>query len=221
MEDRKWLLLCSQLPATPSRTRVMLWRRMRAAGATGLQNGVWVLPHTAEYERFMSDMQSYVEQQGGTGQVFVARVLNPGTEAHILARFRADRDGEYGEFKEQCEDFLAEIAKEIQRRNFSYAEFEENEQNLNKLVDWLAKIKRRDFTGPSHTADPSRAANAEAPNAGAVEADAMLDACRQALLEFADQVYRNEAVEGGKDITDDRGMLLSKWAEDGSDGLQA
>jgi hypothetical protein len=194
---------------------------MRAAGATGLQNGVWMLPYTAQHERFMSDMQSYVEQQGGTGQVFVASVLNPETEAHILARFRDDRDGEYGEFKEQCEDFLAEIAKEIRRRNFSYAEFEENEQNLNKLVDWLAKIKRRDFTGPSHVADPLQAAVAGAANAGAVEADTMLDNCRQALLEFADQVYRNEGVEGGKDVTVDHGILPDKWAEDGSDGLQA
>lgn len=29
----EWLLFTSQLPASPSRLRVMVWRRMKAAGA--------------------------------------------------------------------------------------------------------------------------------------------------------------------------------------------
>lgn len=176
MEYKTWLLFCSQLPATPSRSRVMVWRRMRAAGATGLQNGIWVLPDSKEHQSFLEDMQSYVEQQSGTVQVFVASVLNPETEEHILESFRADRDQEYGEFIEQCEDFLMQVAKEIEHRNYSYAEFEENEQNLNKLVGWLAKIKYRDFTSPSR----------------APEADSKLEHCRQALLDFGDRVYGNE-----------------------------
>jgi hypothetical protein len=199
MELLSWLLFCSQLPANPSRARVMVWRHLRAAGATGLQNGVWVLPHSPEHEKLAQDLQAYVEQQGGSSQIFTASSFNADIEEHILERFQADRDEEYGEFKEQCDDFLAEIAKEIERANFSYAEFEENEQNLNKLVDWLAKIKRRDFTGQSRAA----------------EAGAMLDNCRQALLEFADQVYRNEGAQTDIDTTN-KGQMQPPggWAPD-------
>lgn len=154
----------------------MVWRRMRAAGATSLQNGVWVLPYSAEQEKAAQDLQVYVEQQGGASTVFVASALRPEAEAHILELFQADRAEEYSEFKEQCADFLEEIKKEIKRKNFSFAEFEENEQNLNKLELWLGKIKNRDFIAGPQTA----------------EADNLLEKCRQALSEFADQVYSSE-----------------------------
>jgi hypothetical protein len=154
----------------------MLWRRLRAAGASGLQNGVWVLPYSAEQEKLAQDLQTYVEQQGGTSQLFIATPANPSTEARVLELFRVDRTQEYYEFKEQCQVFLADISKEVENENYSYAEFEENEQNLNKLVGWLAKIKQRDFLGGEQ----------------GVEADALLESCRAALLEFADRVYRNE-----------------------------
>lgn len=154
----------------------MLWRRLRAAGASGLQNGVWVLPYSEEQQKLAQDLQAYVEQQGGNSQVFIATPANPATEARVLDLFKADRAQEYYEFKEQCQVFLAEIAKEIKHENYSYAEFEENEQNLNKLVGWLAKIKQRDFIGGEKS----------------VEAETLLENCRAALLEFADRVYRSE-----------------------------
>ncbi|HVO44531.1 MAG TPA: Chromate resistance protein ChrB [Aggregatilineales bacterium] len=176
MDYQRWLLFCSQLPATPSSPRVMIWRRLRASGATGLQNGVWVLPHSVEHEKLAEELQTYVEQQGGTSQVLTAASFNSSTEARILDLFRADREQEYLEFKEQCQDFLGEIDKEVRRENFSYAEYEENEENFNKLVDWLAKIQRRDFTG----------------GAEAAEAPKLLESCRQALQVFADVVYGHE-----------------------------
>jgi hypothetical protein len=154
----------------------MIWRRLRAAGATGLQNGVWVLPYSVEHEQLTEELQAYVAQQGGNSQIFTASSLNAATEARIMALFRADREQEYLEFKEQCQDFLAEIDKEIRRENFSYAEYEENDENFNKLVAWLAKIQRRDLTG----------------QAQALDAPDLLENCRQALLEFADAVYRHE-----------------------------
>ena len=176
MKDRKWLLFCSQLPAIPSSPRVMVWRRLRAAGAISLQNGVWVLPHTDERVSLANELQTYVEQQGGTCQIFAAVSLNPTTEARILDLFQADRAEEYYEFEEQCHDFLAEIDKEIECENFSYAEYEENEQNFNKLAGWLAKIQRRDLVGGDRAASVPK----------------LLEDCHNALLKFADTVYHHE-----------------------------
>ena len=39
-----WLVFIPQLPSSPSSLRVLVWRRMRTAGAAALQQGVWVLP---------------------------------------------------------------------------------------------------------------------------------------------------------------------------------
>ena len=49
--------------------------------------------------------------------------------------------------KNNAPTFLAEIDKEISRKNFSFAEFEENEVDLNKLESWFKKVQDRDFIG--------------------------------------------------------------------------
>jgi hypothetical protein len=177
----KWLLFCPQLPATPSSPRVMIWRRMRTAGSLGLDNGLWILPYTEAAEKFILEIQAYTENQGGTSKTFLADAFDKATEDEILARFQQDRAEEYGELQEQCVDFLAEIDKEIGRKNFSFAEYEENEQDLTKLENWYLKVKQRDFMGGSQ----------------AVEALDWLEKCRQALQRFATEIFTHEGKQSG------------------------
>src|SRR5947207_1478710 len=90
----EWLLFLPQLPSSPSSLRVLVWRRMRAAGATGLQNGVWVLPRRAEHERFLQELVAEVEPQGGQGFIFSAATLDGALDSTIIEQFRTDRDQE-------------------------------------------------------------------------------------------------------------------------------
>lgn len=189
MPENEWLLFLSQLPASPSSLRVMVWRKMRTAGAAGLQNGVWVLPNAAEQKRFLEELLMTIKRQGGSGQVFVVRALNQAFQDDILSRFRTDRDHEYDEFNEQCQAFLAEIEKETGRQKFSFAELEENEQSFQRLKEWIAKIRKRDFF---HTEKTKTAL-------------AALEDCWKALQAFANRVYTQE---GMKTSTDDH--LLSE-----------
>ncbi|AFW01330.1 ChrB domain-containing protein [Gluconobacter oxydans H24] len=41
----------------------------------------------------------------------------------------------------------AEIARETAARHFTYAELEENDEDLEKLKNWLSKIRKLDFYG--------------------------------------------------------------------------
>lgn len=173
MIPEKWLLFLPQLPSSPSSLRVQVWRRLRAAGALGLQYGAWVLPHTPEQERVVHALVAEVTPQGGGGLIFVATALDPGVPADIVERFQAERGEDYAEFQGRCRDFLAEIAKETRGRNFTFAELEENEQDLHKLVGWLQRIRARDFFG----------------GAQADEADRALAGCQRALETFAQTVY--------------------------------
>ena len=174
--EQQWVLFCPQLPATPSSPRVTVWRKMRSAGAIGLDNGLWLLPNTELSRQIMQEMNDYVAQQGGSSKTFYAQSFDDETEQSILERFRQDRAEEYAELKEQCAHFLAELEKETQRKNFSFAEFEENEQDLNKLESWFAKVQARDFLGGEH----------------AVEALNWLEHCKEIFQQFADAVYAQE-----------------------------
>jgi hypothetical protein len=172
-----WLLFLSQLPTHPSSLRVNVWRKLRAAGALGLQNGVWVLPNSPEQVKFLQDLLETIQSQGASGQILTAAPLNRAIEQDILARFRADREEEYTEFLERSQDFLAEIQKETEKQKFIFAELEENEQDLQRLENWLAKIRRRDFTGGEK----------------AQQAAAAFESCRRAFEVFSSEIYHRQA----------------------------
>ena len=175
-----WLLLLAQLPKSPSSARVALWRRMRAAGATTMVNSAWVLPVTAPHAEFLGQLRDVVLRQGGTVFVLSVSVASPEENETIMARFRADRAREYDEFAERCTALLDEIGKETRVEKYTFAEMEETEQDLEKLVRWLAKIQVRDFF----------------PDERGQQAAAMLERCRGAVEAFSQAVYAAEGVTG-------------------------
>ena len=179
MTDMEWLLFIAQLPATPSSLRVYVWRKLRSAGAASLQNGVWILPRNPEKAIFMERLQAYVKQNEASSQVFSVQVINQTTQEDILSRFESDRNQEYDEFLEQCEAFLSELEKETLGEKFTFAELEENEQNLHRLNKWIEKIKERDFFG----AQKSQAAATK------------LETCRNRLETYTREVYTREGIE--------------------------
>ncbi|WP_344138075.1 Chromate resistance protein ChrB [Saccharopolyspora halophila] len=181
LQSSGWVLLLAQLPASPSSPRVTLWRRARAAGAAGLQNGAWVLPRTDAHVQLFDQLAEAVRKQDGSAFVLTAAPAAEdavGTDEQIVARFRADRAREYDEFAERCSELLGEIDKETQRTKFTFAELEEIEQDLDKLVGWLDKITARDFFPDEHV----------------TAATERLQRCRQALEGFARAVYDAEGL---------------------------
>lgn len=185
MTPDAWLLFLPRLPSSPSSLRVHVWRRLRAAGALGLQYGVWVLPHTPEQADVLHVLLAEVTPQGGGGLIFVATARNPGLPGDIVERFQVERGQDYAEFRGRCRDFLAEIAKETGGRNFTFAELEEHERDLQKLVGWWQRIRARDFFGRTQQEAADRA----------------LTGCQRALETFARAVY----VEAGLAPADEEG----------------
>jgi len=186
----EWLLFTSQLPVAPSSLRVMVWRRMKAAGAIGLQNGVWVLPRTKEQERFVQELLAYIQEQGGGSQSFIATPLNPTVEDDLLQRVKVQRGEEYAELRERCQDMLKELEKETRKKKFTFAELEENEEELKKLESWLVKIEARDPVGGKQAEETKR----------------QIEACKTALKEFASRVYAQDglASEDNADLSGER-----------------
>ena len=166
-----WLVLVYRIPSEPSRLRATVWRRLKSHGAIYLQNSVAALPASPGNERALRVLRAEIGQLGGTAQLLHADPLAGGTD--ITAAYNAARDDEYEEIVDKAQDFLAEIEKETATEHFTYAELEENEEDLTKLRRWQQKVAARDSL---HAA-------------GADQADAALARCTAALEEFAHHVY--------------------------------
>lgn len=177
-EFKKWIVFLPQLPAVPSTLRVMVWRKMREAGALGLQNGVWVLPDTNDSVALIEDLDLYL--RGHEASSIYLRTISNDEIVHSLLRQRilSDRAEEYAEFCERCQALQTELKKESAADKFTFAELEETEEELQKLTAWLQKIIKRDFIGSS-----SRE-----------QALQELDECRQAHAAFSQIVYRQHGL---------------------------
>lgn len=172
MEQPKWIAINYTLPREPSRVRVSVWRKLKKMGAISVQQSMWILPSSDENSALFHVVKDEVSRNGGEAFMLTFFADEDG-EKLIINKFNAARGEEYGELFEQCEDFFQEIDKEIARQNFTFAEIEENEEELGKLKQWHKKIAARDTFG-----SPLRE-----------KAESMLSKCEELLDRFCDKVY--------------------------------
>lgn len=177
MAKRDWLLLLTQLPASASTARVAFWRKLRAAGATSVEHGAWMLPLTAEHRELMESLTLTVKSHEGSATLFEATALD-GDEA-MKARFLAERAREYQEFATRAHGLLDEVAKEVAASKFTYAELEEVEDDLHKLEAWLARISARDFF----------------PGVDLNGATSLIAQCRDSIAAFSERVFEAEGLK--------------------------
>jgi hypothetical protein len=170
-----WLLLIYRVPPEPTRLRSTVWRRIKALGAIYLQNSVAALPASPANERSLRKLRREILDMSGTAILLSAAALAGGAE--VRAAFLAARNDEYEEIVDKCEDFLRQVQKEYDENHFTYAELEENEEDLVKLKNWFAKIVERDAFGANGRPATERA----------------LESCEQSLEAYAARVYAEEA----------------------------
>lgn len=140
-----WIQLSYKVPSEPTARRVAIWRRLKGMGAVYLRDGVCLLPKTDDHLRRVRIIEHEIAEIGGEAVLLEANGLDRTQEEKVVERFNADRNAEYQEFLSKCRDYEAEIAKETAERHFTFAELEENDQDLTKLKRWLEKINRLDF----------------------------------------------------------------------------
>lgn len=153
MKMQSWLLLTYKVPAEPAKKRIALWRKLKGMGAVYLQNGVCLLPKSDDHARRLKIIENEIHEMAGEAVLLETVALGKAQEDRVVARFKADRDEEYTEFIDKCAAFEAEIAKETAAKHFTYAELEENDVDLKKLLTWLEKIRKLDFYGATRAAE--------------------------------------------------------------------
>lgn len=143
----KWIFFSYSLPAEPSKTRVYVWRQLRKLGAVNYHS-VWAIPQANDRIEALKKLTEEIEKWKGTALLIAGTVLMKSQEESITQVFIDSRNEEYKEIIEKCEDYFKEIEFEIGRQNFIFAEVEENEEELEKLKQWLKKVKKRDVVKP-------------------------------------------------------------------------
>lgn len=166
-----WFVLTYKLPPEPSRYRASVWRKLKGAGAIYLQNGVAALPDDPGAERVMRGVTQEIRESEGTAYLLRGEAVVD--EIGLIEAFDEARDAEYSEVMERCREFHAELKKERQVSKFSFAELEENEDDLAKLESWFGKIRARDRFGASLLQESEQA----------------IISCREDLEAFATAVY--------------------------------
>lgn len=172
----EWLLLSYKVPPEPSSKRVSIWRRIKGLGAVYIQNGVCILPKNDEHQRQFKIIENEIVNIGGDALLLETTDSDKREEENIITRFNEERNDQYEEFIDKCNDYFKEIIKETENKHFTYGELEENDEDLKKLKDWLEKIKKLDFFGAPLLA----------------ESEKQLIKCEQMLDEFAQSVFNAE-----------------------------
>lgn len=162
-----------KVPPEPAAKRVALWRKLKGMGAVYLQNGVCLLPETEEHMRQLKMLENDAAKMGGETVLLVTKSLDKTQDQKVIARFKADRDDQYREFIGKCDAFEAEIAKEIAKQKFTYAELEEEDNDLKKLQSWIGKITALDFYGAPLAATASE----------------RMTSCEKLLADYAQRVF--------------------------------
>ncbi|MGE5576190.1 MAG: Chromate resistance protein ChrB [Syntrophothermus sp.] len=168
-----WLALAYKVPSEPSRKRVHVWRRVKELGAIYLQQAVCLLPESQAASEQFRALAREIRELDGEAVLVRLEFLEAGEEEKMIGEFRRARDQEYAEVMEQARRLLEELEMETDRRNFTFAEVEENEEDLAKLQRWLRKVKERDYFG------------------GALQdrAKDLLQRCDAAMQEFTQKVF--------------------------------
>lgn len=173
MGKRKWLVISYNLPSEPSRLRVATWRSLKKLGAVNIQQSMWVLAYNEKNYLALQKISREIEKNGEV-LLMESVFLSSEHEEKVISYFDNARDEEYKEFIEKCDDFFKEIEKEIAIEKFTFAEVEEEEEELKKLLSWFTKIEARDIFNPSQRE----------------RAREKLDSVKKAFESYSDMVYQ-------------------------------
>lgn len=176
----RWLVLVYRVPSEPSNNRVRIWRELKRIGVLYLQQCVCVVPIRPGMRKAMDKVRELIGKLDGSSDLFDVPSLPAGERERLVGRFREVIAKQYAEIVEECETkFVKEIEFETYRQNFSFAEADEIEQDLDKVRRWHERVKERDWFG--------------AP--GRDEVEAWIDRCQELLDRYEAEVHTRAAAE--------------------------
>jgi len=154
-------VLVYRVAPEPSSNRVAVWRDLKRIGAHYLQQCVCVVPRRPDLRAAVAGVRDRIARLDGSSNLFEVPSLPADEEAALIAGFKELSAKQYAEIVEECDTkFVREIEFETFRENYTFAEAEEIEQDLEKIRRWYARVRERDwFDAPGRDEVDSRIAH--------------------------------------------------------------
>jgi len=149
-----------------------VWRELKKAGALYPPLSFCIMPNTAESMEQALNLKGKISEYGRT-VVLEAKAVDEEDHNTIVRLFQAEREKQYEEILEECQEFLREIESNISDQKLTDEEVEEMEESLEGLERWFGRVKTIDWISKS----PSRK-----------KVEKALEKCRDALTDFAEKV---------------------------------
>jgi hypothetical protein len=139
-----WLLLLYDVPSEPSRLKVRIWRELKRIGALYPQVSLSLIPDNDENRKSILKIDKMIS---GNGRIVKIRGkgINETDQSNILEMFREERDKQYDEILEECQEFIDEINHNIDKKKTTPNEAEEMEESLESLRRWFERIRSLDW----------------------------------------------------------------------------
>jgi hypothetical protein len=139
-----WLVICYNAPSNPSKLKVRLWRDLKRIGAHYPQMSVCIVPDNRENRKSLNGIQRGIAKDLRL-VMLQSKGVTEKDQQQLLQIFRIDRDRQYDEILEECQEFIDEIKLNIDNKKTFQEEVEEMEEVLDGLKRWLEKVKSIDW----------------------------------------------------------------------------
>ena len=126
----RWLGFCYNLPASPSKGRVYVWRKLKELGAAPLRSGMAVLPNCPENLEQFQTLGQKVQSFQGDFLLIQLEFLSPQDEAQLLRVFEHQAQEDFQHMLQQL--------SQLQEQDPSQAE-----QQVGQILKEYSKVKRR------------------------------------------------------------------------------
>jgi hypothetical protein len=132
------------VPSEPSKLKVRLWRDFKKMGAIYPHMSICVVPDNEYNRKNLGRLEKMALIDGKLIKIY-GKALAEQDQNEILHIFRVERDKQYDEILEECQEYIDEIHLNIKGRKTSQEEVEEMEEALDGLSRWLGRVKSIDW----------------------------------------------------------------------------
>jgi hypothetical protein len=139
-----WLTVLLSLPATPTRHRVGVWRKLQRIGAVRLKGSAWLLPETPETKELFEWLVQEVESSRGEATLLHVDRIETMREEQARALFHKARETDYEPIVRGCRDVLAHLDRARASHRTSFAQFRVKLEALKRELD---RIQTIDYLG--------------------------------------------------------------------------